>query len=176
MSLSRRGALAGLAALAAAPAAGHTLYGQWVVYRRKHLLIGCHRADMRTSHAAQAVIDALAEALPEAKARMARARRADRLASLLVTDQLQLAVLTSAEARSMAAGDGPFAPYGPAPLTSLAMLDDLVLTARASFPARHAWLVAAALDHSLAPPAEPQASPPVHPGAAAYRDGAPEPA
>jgi hypothetical protein len=27
---------------------GHTPYGQWVVYRKKHLVIGCHREDPAT--------------------------------------------------------------------------------------------------------------------------------
>ena len=34
----------------------HTPYGQWVVYRKKHLLIGCHKADPVTYDLAKRVI------------------------------------------------------------------------------------------------------------------------
>ena len=38
----------GGALAAAVLLSGHTPYGQWVVYRKKHLLIGCHKADEPT--------------------------------------------------------------------------------------------------------------------------------
>jgi len=44
--LTRRGLVGAVAALAvAAPAHAHTPYRQWVVYRKRHLLVGCHRGD-----------------------------------------------------------------------------------------------------------------------------------
>jgi len=50
MTPNRRDVLIGLALAAAscAAAGAHTPYGQWVVYRQKHLLIGAHRGDART--------------------------------------------------------------------------------------------------------------------------------
>ena len=47
--MNRRALLrAGATAAAAILLGGHTPYGQWVVYRKKHLLIGCHKEDPRT--------------------------------------------------------------------------------------------------------------------------------
>ena len=45
--MNRRHALRlSVAAVATLLLSGHTPYGQWVVYRKKHLLIGCHKADL----------------------------------------------------------------------------------------------------------------------------------
>lgn len=158
---------------------GHTPYGQWVVYRKKHLLIGCHRKDPETYDVAKAVVAALASHLPAAKARVARAPHAGRLASLLGTEQMDVAVLGPADAAATAAGDGPFAAYGPVALRLLTPVDDRLLVAGAAFPDRHAWLVTGALAGSALAP-DPQARReavlPWHPGARAYLDGRPEPA
>jgi hypothetical protein len=124
---------------------GHTPYGQWVVYRKKHLVIGCHRADPETYELAKRAVDVLAVHLPDAQARVARAPDARRLASLIGTDQLEVAVLSADDARGMIAGEGPFEPYGAIQLVALAPLAGRVLVARADFPERHAWLVTGAL-------------------------------
>ena len=109
---TRRAAVLSLFAVGTTLVAGHTPYGQWQVYRQKHLLIGCHREDPETYDLAQQVVATLDERLPEAAARPARARTAGRLASLLGTDQLKLAVLSEEDAAAMAVGAGRFAPYG----------------------------------------------------------------
>ncbi len=163
------------AAAAALFLCGHTPYGQWVVYRKKHLLVGCHRADPATYAAAKMVVEELDAHLPAAKARVARAPNAGRLASLLGTEQMDVAILSRADATGMAAGTGPFAPYGPVALALLAPVDDRLLVARADFPDRHAWLVAQAL--SASPPADVETTAVTwHPGARAFLDGKPEPA
>ena len=125
---------------------GHTPYGQWVVYRKKHLVIGCHRADPATYELAKRAVDVLTVHLPDAQARVARAPDAGRLASLIGTDQLQVAVLSTDDARGMIAGEGPYAPYGAIQLMALALLSRRILVARADFPERHAWLVTDALE------------------------------
>ena len=168
----------GGAAAAALLLSGHTPYGQWVVYRKKHLLIGCHKGDPRTYDLAKQVVALLGEHLPAAKARPARAPRPQRLASLMSTDQLDVAVLGWNDASLMAAGEGIFKPYGKIPLTLLASLGDRALIAHGDFPTRHAWLVAAALGATplVARVKAPGQTPlPWHPGAAAFRQGEPEP-
>ena len=45
-------------------AGAHTPYGQWVVYRKKHLLIGAHRADPATYELAKKLAAVLAHSLP----------------------------------------------------------------------------------------------------------------
>ena len=164
-----------LVAAAGLALGGHTPYGQWVVYRMEHLVIGCHRDDPRTYELAQLVVAALDDHLPEASARVARARFAGRLASLLGTDQLQVAILEEAEAAAMLEGVGDFAPYGAVELSMLARLDNRLLVARRDFPDRHAWLVSAALSDSGLSAADDDAATPSaldwHPGSLAFRNG-----
>ena len=168
-----------LLAAGATIAGGHTPYGQWVVYRKKHLLIGCHRTDPPTYDLAKQVVVLLGEHLPAAKSRVARAPDAGRLASLLGTAQMDVAILSHADAAAMAKGADRFKAYGAVPLRLLTPVDDRLLVARADFPARHAWLVAGALAGSeLAPASQPPAETaiPWHPGSLAFQRGEPQPA
>lgn len=177
--MNRRG-LIGLAVLAAGATflGGHTPYGQWVVYRKKHLLIGCHKADPKTYDLAKRVVALLRKHLPEAKSRVARAPNAGRLASLLGTGQMEVATVSSMDAAAMLHGTGRFDAYGPIQLRMLTPIGSRLLVARADFPERHAWLVVRALMGSeLAPRLERPSSlgVPWHPGSLAYLDGRPEP-
>jgi hypothetical protein len=174
---TRRAALGlALAAAGASLAAAHTPYGQWVVYRQKHLLIGAHRGDPRTYDLAQAVVAALGEELPEAAARVARGPRPQRIASLLATGQLMTAVLASSEAEAMASGRPPFEAYLPVPLRQLAALGGgYRLYASPDLPEDHAWLVAEALAHAKLGSAPESRELAVHPGAATFWSGGPLP-
>lgn len=172
MRPSRRAVLAGLGALAAGGAGAHTPYGQWVAYRKKHLLVGAHRGDPRTYDLAKAVVAALGRELPAARARVARGPRPERLASLIGTGQLMLAVIAEGEAIAMTISRAPFENYRPTPLTALARLDTTYgVYAAQGMPADHAWLVTGALSYdgiATAPPGTPIAP---HPGAAAFWAG-----
>lgn len=169
---------------------GHTPYRHWDIYRQAHLLIGCHKADPETYTLAQAAVAVLAEHLPEAKARVARAPHPERLASLIGTGQLFVTVLGRDEAFAMATGAGAFAPYGAQPLQRLAEMEMYLLVAHADLPKRHAWLITEALFGSrLMPETESTATQtatagetsqgaawlPWHPGSRAFLDGEPEP-
>lgn len=150
MRRNRRALLAtALAAAVAGRAFAHTPYRQWVVYRQKHLLIGAHRGDQRTYALAKTVTAALADELPDAKARVARGPRPQRIASLMGTGQLLTAVLSETEAGAMAAAAPPFENYRPVPIRIIATLDDdYALFASDTLPDDHAWLIAAALEHA----------------------------
>jgi len=178
--VKRRALIAGLVLLAGSQAVrAHTPYGQWVVYRKKHLLIGAHRADPTSYVLAKRLSGVLAAQLPKSKSRVARAPTADRIASLMGTDQLDVAVLKIEDALAIRGGAGRFAAYGPIAIRQLANLGDHLLVAHARFPARHAWLVAAALhDAAVLDKAEQSADPVIawHPGSLAYLQGQPEPA
>lgn len=168
----------GLAAAAGLLLGGHTPYKQWVVYRRKHLLIGCHKTDPRTYDLAKLAEALLAEHLPAAQARIARAPDAGRLASLLSTGQLDIAILAAADAVAMSKGLGAFAPYGQTALRVLIPLDDRVLIAQAGFPPRYAWLLTGALagtDLAAAPDVTADHGLPWHPGSVDFLQGRPEP-
>ncbi len=135
--------------LASWQAAGaHTPYRQWVVYRKKHLLIGAHRADPTTYDLAKELASVLAHSLPKSKCRVARAPTAQRLASLIGTDQLDVAVLAAVDAIAMQKGSGQFEPYGPIALRQLAVVGERLLVAHERLPAKHAWLITATLDQT----------------------------
>lgn len=154
----------------------HTLYGQWQVYRKKHLLIGCHREDPRTFELAKQLEAEFAHHLPAAKARVARAPHPERLASLLGTDQLEIAILNGDDAVLMAQGKPPFEPYGVLPLTLIGRIADRFLIAHAQLPDHHAWLIRAAIeDAQLAAGGQDAMLLPLHPGAKLRQDGAPMP-
>lgn len=174
---SRRSALTLMVAAAiGTSAAAHTPYGQWVVYRQKHLLVGAHRGDPRTYELAQAVVAALEEELPEARARVARGPRPQRIASLIGTGQLMTAVLSKPEAEAMAEARPPFEGYVPVPLLQVGLLDsEYTLYAGPDLPGDHAWLVTQALAHAslIARPEEGRIE--MHPGAAAFWRGDPQP-
>lgn len=156
--------------VSAAPVLAHTPYGQWVVYRQKHLLIGAHRGDTRTYDLARALVAGLERELPEARARVARGPRPQRIASLIATGQLFLAVLSAEEADRMAKGTAPFDGYRPTPVHALADLGGgYLLYAAPDFPEDHARLVAEAVDHAGlgSRPLADQPSP-IHSGAASY--------
>ncbi len=177
--MNRRRALKlSVAAVAALLVGGHTPYGQWVVYRKKHLLVGCHKADPATYTLAKQVVALLGTHLPAAKSRVARAPDAGRLASLLGTAQMTVATLSAPDAAAMLQGAGRLAAYGAIALRVLTPVAGRLLIARADFPERHAWLVTGALAGTgLAPAPDPKDDPgiPLHPGSLAFLEGRPDP-
>ena len=177
--MNRRRALRlSVGAAAALLLSGHTPYGQWIVYRKKHLLIGCHKADPETYVLAKRVVALLAQHLPTAKSRVARAPDTGRLASLLGTGQMAVAILGAPDAAAMLQGTGRFEAYGAIALRVLTPVAGRMLIARADFPERHAWLVTGALvGTDLTPARERPGDPgiPWHPGSLAFLEGRPEP-
>jgi hypothetical protein len=156
--------------------AAHTPYGQWTVYRRRNLFIVASRTDEQALDLARALVEGLARELPESHARITRASDTVRIASLLATGQLDVAVISRDEAASMHAGLGAFKEIGPIPLRLLADLSGHFLVTVESFRERHAFLLVEAIEHlrsSLSLTAAPSLPPPIpeHPGATAYRGG-----
>jgi TRAP-type uncharacterized transport system substrate-binding protein len=180
--MDRRGLLRlGLAATAWVVASGHTPYRQWTVYRQRHLVIGTCRADAPTYPLGKKIAATLATYLPESEARVSRAPDQWRLASLISTEQMQVILLSRADAAGLVAGDAPFADFGGLPLAALFAFGDYLLVSRPDFPRRHAYLVAQTLaEHATEiPGAQPVTAAgntvPTHPGALAYIQGQPLP-
>jgi TRAP-type uncharacterized transport system substrate-binding protein len=125
---------------------------------------------------AKILVEGLAVELPESHARMTRASDVVRIASLLATGQLEVAIISREAATAMFAGSGDFKAVGPVPLRALAKLDRHLLVTVESFKASHAYLLTAAVDHlrpSLQSSAGPTQSQPIpdHPGALRYHLG-----
>jgi TRAP-type uncharacterized transport system substrate-binding protein len=173
---------AGLVAVACFTAGGHTPYRQWQVYRRKHLLVGTSKADAPTYPLGQKIAAVLATYLPESSARVTRGPDPWRLASLLTTDQLEVALLSVADAAALRDGRAPFDAFGPTALNALFAFGGYLLVCRPDFPAHHGYQVVQTLAENAAAIAgamaiDANASPvAIHAGARAYALGEPMPA
>lgn len=183
----RRALLRFLFALTAAAAAmGHAPYGQWNVYRKRNLLILTSRSDAPSFSIGERVASVLAKHLPESRAQVSRAPSTRRVASLISTKQMDVAVLSRRDAENLFAGRAPFAEFGPVPLRAIVLFDDYLLVCREDFPPRHAYLLAGVLiDNrdeldlaiSLSPTDNSANIPtvPLHQGARDYFKGGPPP-
>ncbi len=188
MQGSRRTALRlALAGAAWLLAGGHAPYGQWGVYRRRYLLILTTRADPPSFELGKRVAEILVDGLPGSNAQVSRAPHKERIASLIGTKQLDLALMRRDDAAALREGAPPFAGYGPVPLHTIIGLGDFLLVCRDDFAARHAWLIAETLSQNRGAFAEallpvagsaepPDPRVPLHPGALAYFAGDPAPA
>jgi hypothetical protein len=164
--------------------AAHTPYGQWTVYRQRNLFIVASRTDEPALLLARAIVDGLAVELPESHARVTRATDPVRIASLLATGQLDVAVVSRGDASAMLAGSGDFRAVGAVSINLLAELGAHLMVTMDTFRPKHAYLLALSVDHLrqklpvVAASASDSSKLPFHPGAAAYYNGlpAPEPA
>jgi TRAP-type uncharacterized transport system substrate-binding protein len=163
-------------------ASAHTPYRQWQVYRRRHLLIGTSRADAPTYSLGQRIAEVLATHLPESSARVTRGPDPWRLASLLTTSQLEVALLGAHDVAALRDGRAPFAAFGPTDLNLLFAFGAYFLVCRPDFPDHHAYQVVRTLAENAgaiggAQPVAASAGPvPLHAGARAYALGQPMPA
>ena len=170
---------AGLIGALGLVSSGHTPYRQWMVYRQRHLLILTDRSDPPSYPLGKQVAAVLATHLPASKARVTRAPHTERIASLISSKQLDVALMSPPDAAALAAGLPPFEAYGPVALRTLIALNGYLLVCRDDFPARHAYAVTSTLD--LHRDELPQAAAagselpavPLHPGALAYFEGIP---
>ena len=141
-------------------------------------MIGASREDPASYPKAKEIQAFLEEHLPEASARVARARTRRRLADLLETDQIRILLLSADDAVALGRGRPPF--RSPVPVDTLWRFGDHVLVVRPSFPPAHAWILARAFaEHgeTLADASLPlaRAEIPVHEGVQIALEGGPMP-
>jgi NMT1-like family len=136
-----------LAALAGAACGvmGHSPYRQWQAYRKSRLIIVASAAEPAAYPLGEAVAAVLARYLPESRALAARAADSLEIVKLLASDQLDLAILTTADAGAAYEGRGRFAGQGALPLRALALLGPYLLVCRQDFPAATAQAIASTL-------------------------------
>jgi hypothetical protein len=138
--------------LAACGVLGHSPYRQWQAYRKSRLIIVTSAADAGSHRLGEALATLLARELPESRALAARAADAVEIVKLLASDQLEVAILTTDDARDAAAGRGRFAAEGALALRTLADMGRYRLVARADFPDAKAEPIARTLATRWRPP------------------------
>ena len=141
-------------------------------------MIGASREDAATYPKAKEIQRFLEEHLPEASARVARARTRRRLKDLLATDQIRIVLLSVEDAVALGHGRPPF--RSPVAVRTLWRFGGHAMIVRPSFPAAHAWMLArtfeahgAALAGSSPTPAH--AEIPLHEGVRIALGGGPMP-
>jgi hypothetical protein len=187
-TMPRRRELLRMAAAGAAAIlfCGHAPYGQWGVYRRRYLLILTSRADPPSFELGKRVAEVLADRLPSSKAQVSRAPNKERIASLISSHQMDVALMRRDDAAALRQGRPPFAEHGPVKLFTIVGIGEFLLVCRDDFAARHAWLIAEAFDKSrdvlpelllprVSTSEPPDSRIPLHPGALVYFTGAPMP-
>ncbi|MEM9909103.1 MAG: hypothetical protein AAF921_29245 [Cyanobacteria bacterium P01_D01_bin.44] len=136
--MKRRDCLKG--AIALFPLA-HTPFPQWKVYRKLHLFVVVNREDTTAYDLGQAIAQTLADEIPESRAMVTRARDSFRLASLISTQQLDVALLPRSELTAWQDHQPPYAQLQPTALKELFEIEDYVLISRDDFRSDHAaWI------------------------------------
>lgn len=127
---------------------GHAPWGQWQVYRMRHMLLLSVIEDEKSYPFSKTIINSLEKTLPEARARPARARGYRRVYNLLSTDQMPLAVLSKNTAISLLYGMGVFSDFPPVSMQIVYDFGDMVLLARPKMPDSHTWRITDAIIRS----------------------------
>lgn len=181
--MNRRRLLAAGLSMAASLLADHTAAmadlepdGKWPLYRRHALFIVGQRVD----ETADAIVDLLAHALPQLRARLALASDARRIGVLIGTNQQDVAVMKIEDAEALYLARAPFADIRDLPLRAIVSLGNRLLVCRADFPPRTGFLLAQALvghGKTLPSPAQaPEGRIPAQVGARAFFAGEAVPA
>jgi len=116
------------------PLSAHSPWGQYQVYRRKHLLILSSRDDELSYPFSKELVACLDNVLPIAKARPARAINIERAFDLLRTDQFQFAVFDRENIDKMRNATGEFADRAPVDLATLLQFRNMRMVVRRDFP------------------------------------------
>lgn len=146
--MKRRDCLNGLGAMIALFPLAHTPFPQWKVYRKRHLFIVVDREDVVAYDLGQAIAHTLADEIPESRAMVTRARDVLRLASLISTQQLDVALVPRSELTAWRDNQSPYDQLQATDLKELFEVEDYVLISRDDFRSEHAaWIRETLADH-----------------------------
>lgn len=126
-------------------AMAHSPYRFWDVFRKLNMQILTSHADYTGDDIGDTWVATLRENLPLSRAMVSRAHDMIRIASLLKTNQVKIAVLSYMHARLMFTGEPPFEDFAPLPLEILVDNGKYLLVSRPDLPLDHGFLVTAAL-------------------------------
>lgn len=165
------------AAVATSRAQAHSPWGQYAVYRQKHLLVLSTRDDAESYPYSKLLVEAINRGAPEANARPARAKDLRRAYDLLRSNQFQFALLSVSNIEAMRSGRGEFSDQQTVDLKTLYRFEELEFVVRSDFPVNLAAIVTDAVLQNLedlpnaATPRELLAHDTLHPGARAALEG-----
>ena len=161
-----------------APASlAHSPWGQYQVYRQKHLLVLSTREDPPSYPYSKDLVAALNHSVPNANARPARAIDLERVYNLLRTDQFQFAILSRDNISKLKQPNGLFDGSQKVDLRTIYQFEALEFVVRADFPEELVAIVTHGVLESLSmlPGAAGidlvKTSPDLHPGARKALEG-----
>ncbi len=114
---------------------GHSPWGQYTVYRQKHLLIMSSKSDPESYPYSEQLVEAINREEPSARARPARARDLQRCYDLFVTNQLEFMLLPQIATEEMRYGRGAFDGRVPLSMKTMYAFGDLILSVHTAVPA-----------------------------------------
>ncbi|MEM9483346.1 MAG: hypothetical protein AAGA83_06600 [Cyanobacteria bacterium P01_F01_bin.116] len=146
--MKRRDCLNSMGAVIALFPLAHTPFPQWKVYRKLHLFIVVNREDIVAYNLGQAIAHTLADEIPESRAMVTRAHDSLRLASLISTQQLDVALVPRTELMAWRDHQYPYDQLQPTSLKELFEVENYVLISRDDFRSEHAtWIRETLEDH-----------------------------
>jgi hypothetical protein len=174
--ITRLSLMAALVSIPYSRALAHTPFRFWDVFRKRNLQILTSHADYTGDDFGDNWVAVLRENLPLSRAMVSRAHDMPRIASLLKTNQVKLAVLSYMHARLFFTGAPPFEEFAPLPLEILVDNGSYLMVTLPDLPLHHGYLIAAALmteadKLKLVNPGKGQFGMAVHAGAKAFFNG-----
>lgn len=126
-------------------AMAHTPYRFWDIFRKRNMQILTSHDDYTGDETGDVWVATLREKLPLSRAMVSRTQYMTRMASLLKTDQVKIAVLSYQHAQQMSTGEPPFEEYAPLKLDILVDNGKYLLVTLPNLPLYHGYLVTTAL-------------------------------
>ena len=126
-------------------AMAHTPYRFWDIFRKRNMQILTSHDDYTGDETGDVWVATLREKLPLSRAMVSRTQYMTRMASLLKTDQVKIAVLSYQHAQQMSTGEPPFEEYAPLQLDILVDNGKYLLVTLPNLPLYHGYLVTTAL-------------------------------
>ena len=128
--MNRRALLLAGASAAWFTLTGHSPYRKFHIYRKTRLIVMAANEDKRAAQIADELADFFAKTWKESQAVSGRAQTAPDLVQLLITNQLDIAVISLSEARDAREGKGRHRRTGPQPLCSMGKFGEHLLITR----------------------------------------------
>jgi hypothetical protein len=129
--MNRRSFIVSGSALAAwALLSGHSPYRKFQIYRKTRLIVMSSKDDPRAGVVADGLAEFFSTYWQDSKSASGRARTSPELVKLVVTSQLEVAVLSQKDAILARSGQEQFAKQGPAALCALAVFKNHLLVTR----------------------------------------------